>query len=137
MSTIDVARPSMAIDSDSPVHKNRGKRFSQFITDDEGNPKGGSSAGEGYGITWQNGVQEPNGAIIEDVLASVLDRLGFFQGDLPEQGSVVLGEPYRNGGKFACYENKMAAQHINEAIHWLNHRTLERRRRGVEGSYKP
>lgn len=129
MSAVEVSRPSLAVDSESPVHKNRAVRYSQFLSDNDGNSMGGTSTGEGFGIQWQNGVLEPNGAIIEDVLGAVLDRLHFFQGDLPEQGG--------GRGKFACRENSLAITHIEEALHWLNHRTLERRRRGVEGSYKP
>lgn len=139
MPAIEVSRPSMAVDSDSPVHKNRASRYSRFLSDDDGNPMGGQCSGEGFGITWQNGVQEPNGAIIEDVLAAVVDRLHFFQGQLPEQLLDIGGLKTRDpeAGKFACRENALAITHIEEAIHWLNHRTLERRRRGVEGSYKP
>lgn len=112
-------KPSEAIDSDSPVHKNRQNRLSQFLSSEEGNPTGGTSFGEGYRIDWQNGAQEPNGAILEDVLASCADRLEFFQ-----------------ASKFNCRENALALTKLQEALHWLNHRTLERRKRGVEGSYK-
>lgn len=119
MNTTVVDRPSEAIDSDSPVHRNRTRRVSEFFTTDEGNPTGGISEGTGYQITWQNGVQEPNGAILEDVIASCADRIEFFQ-----------------GSKFNCRENAIALTKLQEALHWLNHRTLERRKRGVEGSYK-
>lgn len=112
-------RPSEAIDSDSPVHRNRQRRVSSFTFSDEGHPTGGVSDGEGYRIEWQNGVQEPNGAILEDVIATCCDRLEFFQ-----------------GSKFNCRENALALTKLQEALHWLNHRTVERRRRGVEGSYK-
>lgn len=117
-----VDKPSMATDSETPVHKHRQHRVSEFYTTDEGNPTGGHSEGEGYSITWQNGVLEPNGAILEDVLATCVDRLQFFQG--PD-----------GRGKFSCRENSLAITKLEEALHWLNHRTLERRRRGVEGSY--
>jgi hypothetical protein len=119
MQTQVVEKPSEAIDSDSPVHAKRAKRYSEFYTTDEGNPTGGNSTGEGYSITWQNGVQEPNGAILEDVLATCVERLQFFQ-----------------ESKFSSRENALAITHIQDALHWLNHRTIERRRRGVEGSYK-
>ena len=119
MPTITVDKPTEAIDSSSPVHARRQARHSEFYTSDEGNPTGGVSNGEGYLITWQNGVQEPNGAILEDVLATCADRLQFFQ-----------------DSKFSCRENAIAITKIQEALHWLNHRTIERRRRGVEGSYK-
>ena len=115
---IVVTKPSEAIDSASPVHLFRQNRESVFLTDENDNPTGGTSKGEGYSIEWQNGVQEPNGAILEDVIASCVDRLDFFQ-----------------GSKFACRENALAVTKLQEALHWLNHRTLERRRRGVEGSY--
>lgn len=113
-----VEKPSEAVDSDSPVHKGRKSRRSEFYTSDEGFPTGGIAYAQGVDITWQNGVQEPTGAIIEDVLALVIDRLEFFQ-----------------GSQFSCRENALAITKVQEAIHWLNHRTLDRRRRGVEGSY--
>lgn len=115
-STVD--KPTEAIDSDSPVHVRRQRRVSNFYTRDE-NPSGGTSGGEGYSIVWQDGVQEPNGAILEDLIATCVDRLEFFQ-----------------ASKFSCRENALAITHMQEALHWLNHRTLARRRRGVEGSYK-
>ena len=119
MAVFESTKPSMAIDSESPVHKNRQNRHSYFLTDDAGNPTGGQSTGEGYEVTWQNGVLQPSGAILEDVLASCVDRLQFFQ-----------------DSKFSCRENALAITHIQEALHWLNHRTQERRLRGVEGSYE-
>ena len=111
--------PSEAVDSDSPVHQNRQTRKSEFTLDRQGNPTGGVSIGEGYTIAWQNGVQNPNGAILEDVIATCVDRLEFFQ-----------------AGRFSCRENALAITHLQEALHWLNHRTVQRRRRGVEGSYE-
>ena len=114
-----VNRPSEAIDSDSPVHRMRQNRHSTFYTSDEGNPTGGVSVGQGYEITWQNGVQEPNGAILEDVIASCADRIEFFQ-----------------ASRFNCRENALALTKLQEALHWLNHRTIERRKRGGEGRYK-
>ena len=117
--TTVVDRVTEAFDSDSPVHRFRQNRVSEFLTSDEGNPSGGKSSGQGYEINWQNGVQEPTGAILEDVLATCVDRLEFFQ-----------------ASKFSSRENALAITHIQEALHWLNHRTMERRRRGVEGSYR-
>ena len=114
-----VEKASEAFDSDSPVHRFRQIRESGFLTSEEGNPQGGWSKGQGYEVTWQNGVLEPNGAILEDVIATCVDRLEFFQ-----------------ASKFACRENALAVTKLQEALHWLNHRTIERRRRGVEGSYK-
>lgn len=41
------------------------------------------------------------------------------------------------GGKFACRENALAITKLEEALHWLHHRSADRRRRGVEGTYTP
>jgi len=71
-------------------------------------------------ISFQNGpVGEVgiNGLHQEDLLTIVLDRLQSFQ-----------------AGEFKCRENALAITKIEEAMHWLNHRTTERRNRGVEGT---
>ena len=57
-----------------------------------------------------------NGCHQEDLLAIVIDRLRSFQ-----------------QGPFPCRENALALTHCEEAMHWLNHRTAERTKRGVEG----
>ena len=57
-----------------------------------------------------------NGVTNEALLAIVLDRLRGFQ-----------------SGDFKCRENALAITKIEEAMHWLNHRTNDRVRRGVEG----
>lgn len=62
----------------------------------------------------ENGV---NGCHQEDLLAIVLHRLQSFQ-----------------AGPFACRENAIAITKIEEAMHWLNHRTVQRQKRGVEGT---
>jgi hypothetical protein len=61
----------------------------------------------------ENGV---NGITQEVLLAIVIDRLRAFQ-----------------AGPFACRENALALTKIEEAQHWLLHRTRERMARGVEG----
>lgn len=58
-----------------------------------------------------------NGCHHEDLLAIVLDRLQSFQ-----------------SGDFKCRENALAITKIEEALHWLNHRTASRQSRGVEGT---
>lgn len=60
-----------------------------------------------------------NGCFMEDLLAIVVDRLESFQ-----------------AGDFACRENALALTKIEEAVHWLNHRTKDRIERGVEGTTK-
>lgn len=64
----------------------------------------------------ENGV---NGVTQEALLAIVIDRLRSFQ-----------------AGKFACRENALAVTKLEEAMHWLQHRTRSRIDRGVEGAHK-
>ena len=71
-------------------------------------------------VRFQNGpVAEAgvNGISGEALLAIVEDRLKAFQ-----------------AGPFACRENELALTHLQEAMHWLHHRTRERLSRGVEGT---
>lgn len=72
-------------------------------------------------ILFQNGpISESgiNGVTQEVLLAIVADRLRSFQ-----------------KGPFACKANACALTHIEEAQHWLQQRTIERMRRGVEGTH--
>ena len=74
----------------------------------------------GVKIEFQNGPlgeNPPNGLSQESLLAIVEDRLKCFQ-----------------AGPYACRENAIALTHIQDAIHWLHHRTRERIARGVEGT---
>ena len=90
--------------------------------DDEGRPTGGTVSTEGLSIYWQNGpVQDGkrNGAFVEDALIGVVERLKFYQST-----------------QFSCRENAIALTKIQEALHWLDHRTADRRKRGVEGKYE-
>lgn len=81
--------------------------------------------GVGIDIDWQHnpvvvgddGADKRNGAQIEDVLHVTLDRLRFLQGEVP------------------CRENALAITKLEEAIHWLDHRTADRVNRGVEGTH--
>lgn len=59
-----------------------------------------------------------NGLNQEVLLAIVADRLRSFQ-----------------KGPYACKANACALTHIEEAQHWLQQRTIERMRRGVEGTH--
>lgn len=71
-------------------------------------------------IAFQNGpIQEHgvNGVSNESLLAIVIDRLQGFQ-----------------SGEFKCRENAIALTKLEEAMHWLHHRTRERVARGVEGT---
>ena len=71
-------------------------------------------------ILFQNGpINEVgvNGITQEVLLAIVADRLRSFQ-----------------AGPFSCRENALALTKVEEAMHWLQQRTLSRMRRGVEGA---
>jgi hypothetical protein len=71
-------------------------------------------------VSFQNGPVKEfgiNGCHQEDLLAIVIDRLQHFQ-----------------RGEFACRENALALTKLEEAMHWLNHRTNARIVRGVEGT---
>ena len=74
-------------------------------------------------ITFQNGpiqaVGGVNGGFQEDLLAIVQDRLQHFQ-----------------KGDYACRDNAVALTKLQEATMWLNKRTAERERRGVEGTHE-
>lgn len=72
-------------------------------------------------ILFQNGpINEVgvNGVTHEALLAIVADRLRCFQ-----------------KGPYATKANACALTHIEEAMHWLQQRTIERMRRGVEGTH--
>ncbi len=71
-------------------------------------------------IAFQNGpIKEKgvNGVMNEDLIAIVIDRLQGFQ-----------------SGDYKCRENAIAITKLEEALLWLNKRTRDRERRGVEGT---
>ncbi len=73
-------------------------------------------------INFQKGpLQEAglNGISDEALIAIVVDRLEGF-----------------NSQKYACRENSLAITHLQDALHWLQHRTGSRQRRGVEGTHE-
>ena len=73
-------------------------------------------------VEFQNGpINEVgvNGVTQEVLLAIVIDRLRSFQ-----------------AGKFSSRENALALTKCEEALHWLQQRTIDRMRRGVEGYTK-
>ena len=101
---------------------------SNHFTDSEGRPAGGSTYGRGFAIAWQNGPLvdpatgergEPNGAFVEDIIQTVIDRLEFYQ-----------------KGQFACPENARALGYLTCALGALNARTEAREARGVEGTHE-
>ncbi len=66
------------------------------------------------GAIKENGV---NGVMNEDLIAIVIDRLQGFQ-----------------DGDYKCRENAIALTKLEEAMLWLRKRTMDRERRGVEGT---
>lgn len=94
--------------------------------DDQGRPAGGYVKGIGIDITWQDGPLGrgddrvgPNGAFVETVIAAALQRLQHY-----------------NATEFRCRENSLAITHLEDALHWLHHRTADREQRGVEGTHE-
>ena len=83
-------------------------------------------------VFWQNGPladpatgerKDPNGAFVETLVRIALDRMNFYQ--------------TASGQKFACRENALAITKLEEALHWMGHRTAAREARGVEGTHQP
>ena len=71
----------------------------------------GFPSGPRYAASGSLGITET------DLLEIVRDRLTCFQ-----------------NGDFACRENEMALQHVDEALLWLNKRVEDRAERGVLGT---
>jgi hypothetical protein len=93
--------------------------------DENGKPAGGTTEGRGFTIDWQNGPlavdgqrREPSGAFVEDIIAAALGRIEHY-----------------NSTEFRCRENSLAITKLEEALHWLDHRTRDRETRGVEGTH--
>ena len=98
--------------------------LSHHDVDENGMPAGGETHGEGIAINWQNGPlgrgptrQMPNGAFVEGVIAAAIDRLQWY-----------------NSTKFKCRENSLAITKLEEALLWLQWRTIQREKRQVEGT---
>ena len=73
-------------------------------------------------VAFQNGpIGEAgvNGVTHEALLVILIDRLRCFQ-----------------KGPFSTKANACALTHLEEALHWLQQRTLDRMRRGVEGTHQ-
>lgn len=76
----------------------------------------------GIDMYFQNGPiaeEGVNGITHEVLLAILVDRMRCFQ-----------------AGPFACRENALALTKLEEAQHWLHHRTRARMARGVEGTHQ-
>jgi hypothetical protein len=115
-------------------HTNEANKAIVVIADDRDPDNGNAShmydvswrerddSGMSVEIPFQHGpIKESgiNGLTNEVLLAIVIDRLEGFQ-----------------SSKYACRENAIALTKLQEAAHWLEHRTKAREARGVEGTNK-
>jgi len=105
----------------------RNTLFVQNRTDKDGNPTGGDVRGPGIDIVWQSGPlgrppKPATGAFVEDIIEAARQRLEFYQ--------------TASGGRFACRENALAITKLEESLHWLTARRMEREARGVQGEHK-
>lgn len=98
---------------------------SEHWVDEAGNPAGGSTFGDGFAISWQNGPlgrgndrKEPNGAFVENIIMAAIDRLNFYQ-----------------NSKFACESNANTIRFLEQALTCQQYRTNKREERGVEGTH--
>ena len=86
------------------------------------NPRAFISNEVGATILFQNGpIKEfgVNGVTQETLLSVVIDRLRSFQ-----------------AGPYSCRDNAVALTHCEEALMWLQRRTRERIKSGVEGTHQ-
>lgn len=103
-----------------------GKYEAENKNDVNGNPTGGTVRGVGLSIDWQDGPlgrgenrKEPSGAFVETVIDAARQRIEFYQ-----------------YSQFKCRDNSIAITKLEEALMWLNKRTIDRDRREVEGEHK-
>ena len=73
---------------------------------------------EEYAIKFQDGLIKDgrNGLQVEEALRQCVEKLNQYQSEVP------------------CRENAIAITHIETAILWLDKRTKDREKRGVEGT---
>lgn len=98
---------------------------SEHWNDENGNPAGGNTFGNGFSIGWQNGPlgrgderKQPNGAFVEDIIDAAADRIRYYQ-----------------NSRFACESNAKALAFLDLALEALDARTKDRESRKVEGTH--
>ena len=88
-------------------------------------------------LRFQNGpiekIEDMNGITNEALLAVLIDRMRGFQGMAPVHAT-PMSKLATSPAPYACRENAIALTHLEEALMWLEKRTLDRVKRGVEGS---
>lgn len=122
----DSANHQLTIEvTDEPGQGGACHRYEITGFDNESNPSRFNSSGYSHSgarlvIMFHNGpIQEAgvNGITQEALLAIIIDRLRSFQ-----------------AGQFSCRENAIALTHCEEALMWMQRRTVARIKRGVEGT---
>lgn len=108
---------------DEPGHGNACHLYEVTGFDASTNPSNNDSTRGFTTILFQNGPIDAdgngvNGLTHEALLAIIIDRLQGFQ-----------------SGPYKCRENALALTHLEDAVHWLAHRTRVRMQRGVEGTH--
>ena len=106
--------------TDEPGHGNACHEYAITFIDEKIGSERSPVAGRNCLVRFQNGpIKEAgvNGISNEALLAIVEHRLLGFQ-----------------SGEFACRENAVALTKLQEAMMWLQKRTMDRVRRGVEGT---
>lgn len=92
-------------------------QYEVFSNDDTDHGRSLMSIHFQEGPVKHNGV---NGLQHEPLIAIIIDRMQAFQ-----------------AGKYACKENEQAIMRLEEALMWMNKRTSDREKRGVEGRLRP
>ena len=114
----NAANREICIAADPPTHGNASHQY-HLIEQNTIGTEGINYLGV---INFQRGpIKEngTNGVTNEALLAIVADRLRGFQ-----------------SSEYSCRENAYALTKIEEALHWLHHRTRNREARGVEGTHQ-
>lgn len=99
-----------------------GANHNYIISFSKESPCGLTGSLEQIEITFQKGpikIAGYNGISNEALMAIVLDRLRGFQ-----------------SGQFRCRENALALTALEESLLWLNKRTQDRMKAGIEGTYE-
>ena len=82
---------------------------------------------------------EPNGTLrFQPVVFYELNEDGTFENGttLEEMLRVSIERLSNINGRLACRENSIAITKMQEALMWLNARTADRKKRGVEGKHQ-
>ena len=107
---------------------------------------GAGGANHRYELTGLNTNDNPSAADAQGYRTSFTKQVILFQnGPIPENGVngitqevllAIVADRLRSfqAGPYSCKANACALTHIEEALHWLQQRTIERMRRGVEGT---